>query len=274
MGNFENEKYKLVSFGLLIAIGLLVFFVIIPKYSSQPQSQSNNEIDFSTSEWIEQYMDENVGIFGKDFYQSTAFSYNIRSNKMVVTYVSQNSVDEIREFYLGLPGAELTGRNDETSLSIIAENSGQILKVYNYYSAVARVIELDLTLDSGTAEEIIKQLNNAYPIKDLEKINEINDLISGKLFGGYVRYRYDNFDDFVEPNRPVFSKAFFYDGTEKDFNQVIGSLNEAYPKNKYDDAQQTNFYKISGLVMMVSFLETDSNENIVSISVQQNFGGE
>ncbi len=48
---------------------------------------------------------------------------------MIVTYASQKSVEEARDHYSALPGAEQIGRNDETSLSIAADKNGQPFKI-------------------------------------------------------------------------------------------------------------------------------------------------
>ena len=188
---------------------------------------------------------------------------------MIATYASQKSIEEARDYYLALSGAELTGRNDETSLDITAENNGQKLRVYNYFSPVSRVFELDLTPDSSKAEQIISQLEEAFPEDEVATISEIEDLVSGEVFGGYVRYQYDNFDDFAHPNIPIYSRAYLYDGTEDDYNRTIDVLNEEYLNNKYDETQNTNYYKINGQIVSVSFFTTDENENVVSISIQK-----
>ena len=85
MENGET-KYKILSFALFIAITATIVFVIVPQYRPKTPEGSLENIDFSNSAWIERYMERGVGLFGKDFYVGTAFSYNIRSNKMVVTF--------------------------------------------------------------------------------------------------------------------------------------------------------------------------------------------
>lgn len=269
MDKKDDKKYTIISILLFAAIVAIIFFVIIPKYSPVTPDRIVEKIDFSNSVWIEQYVDKSVGIFGIDFYQNTAFSYTLSSNKMVVTYASQKSVEEARDFYSAFPGAKQSGRNDETSLNVTVEKDGQILQAYNYYSPISRVFELELTLNETNADKVISQLEKAYPVEELAKISEIKDIVSGKLFGGYVRYRYDNLDDFTYPNIPIFSRAFVYDSSEDDFNKTIKALNEAYPVNKYDDTQNTYYYQINGYIVSLSKFVTDLNENIVSIGIQK-----
>ena len=269
MGNKDNKKYTLLSIVMVLAIVAIILFVIIPKYSPVTPEKIVEKIDFSNSTWIEQYVDKSVGLFGKDFFQNTAFSYNKRSNKMVVTFASKKSVEEARNFYLALPGARETGKNDETSLNITAEKDGQIIKAYNYYSPIARVFELELTLDAINAIKVKNQLEESFPVDELVKISEIKSLISGETFGGYVRYRYDNLDDYAYPNIPIFSRAYVYDGTEEDFNSSINELNEAYPTNKFDETQNTHYYQINGNIVSLSSFVTDANENIVSVGIQK-----
>jgi hypothetical protein len=266
--NSKNQKYKNLTLILVVAIAAVFIFAIIPNYFPGRPGNSVEKIDFTNSAWIEQYIEENIGLFGKDFYVNTAFSYNIRSNKMIATYASQNTVEEAREHYLTLPGAEQFGRNDETSLNVVAEIDGQDLRVYNYYSSISRVFELEITLDEGRAEQVISQLEMAFPAEKLAKINGIENLVSGEVFGGYVRYHYDSFSGFAHPYVPIFSRAYFYEGSEDDFNNIINALNEAYPENLYDDTQNANYYKINGQIVSLVYLVTDSNENIVSISIQ------
>lgn len=274
MEKTDNNKYKFLSMILIVVIAAVIIFVIVPRFTPVTPDKIIENIDFSNSAWIEQYIEKTVGIYEKDFFHNTAFSYNIRSNKMVVTYVTQKSVEEVRNHYLSLSGAEQTGRNDETSLNIVAEANGEELRVYNYYSSVSRVIELELTLETSRADQVISQLETAFPAEEMAKISEIENLVSGEIFGGYVRYRYDDFDDFAHPNIPIFSRAYLYDDTEEDFNRTISKLNEAYSSNKYDETQNTNYYRINGQIVSISFFITDSNEKVVSISLQNEKDGE
>ena len=269
MKSTDNKKYTILSVMVFFAIAALIIFVIIPKYSPITPKRIVEKINFSNSTWIEQYTDKSVGLFGVDFYLETAFSYNVRSNKMAVSYASTKSVEEARTYYLALPGARETGRNDETSLGITAEKEGQLFRVYNIYSPIARVIKLELTLDQENADKVINQLEEAYPIEELVKIPEIKELISGEIFGGYVRYRYDNLDEFAYPNIPIFSRAFIYDGTVDDFNDTITLLNDAYPINKFDETQNTHYYQIDENIVSLSYLVTDENEKIVSVGIQK-----
>ncbi len=268
MKKTENNKYKIFAGIWILAIIAIVFFAIIPRFSPIPPDKVA-EIDFSNSLWIEQYVEDNGGIFGKDFFLSTAFSYNLRSNKMIATYASQKSIEEARDYYLALPGAEETGRNDETSLDVTADNNGQKLRAYNYFSQVSQVFELDLTPDASKAEQIISQLEKAFPADELAKISEIKDLVSGEVFGGYVRYQYDNLNEFTYPDIPIYSQAYIYDGTEDDYNRTIDVLKEVYSSNKYDETQDTYYFKINGQIVGVSYFITDADENVVSISIQE-----
>lgn len=269
MKNKDKIIYTILSIMVLFAIVAMVIFVIIPKYSPMTPKRIVHRINFSNSSWIEQYLDKSVGLFGLDFYLETAFSYNLRSNKMVASYASTKSVEEARTYYLALPGARETGRNDETSLDITAEKDGQVVRAYNYYSPIARVFKLELTLDDADAENVINQLEKAFPIEELTNIAEIKDILSGENFGGYVRYRYDNLDEYAYPNIPIFSRAFLFDGTEDDFHRIVIELNEAYPTYKFDETQNTHYYQINESIVSLSFLLTDSNEKIVSIGIQK-----
>jgi hypothetical protein len=269
MEKTENNTYKVLTVILVLAIAAIIIFVIIPKYWQASPDKSVDEIDFSNSAWIEQYVEDNAGIFGKDFFLNTAFSYNVRSNKMVATYASQESIEDARDYYLALPGAEQTGRNDETSLDVTAENNGQKLRVYNYFSRVSRVFELDLTPDASQAELIKSQLEEAFPAEEVAKISEIEDLVSGEVFGGYVRYQYDDLDDFAYPNIPIFSRAYIYEGTEEAYDGIIDDLQEVYPNNKYDETQNSHYFMIDGQVVSVNLFVTDANEKVVSVSIQE-----
>jgi hypothetical protein len=188
---------------------------------------------------------------------------------MVVSYASGKSVEEARNYYLTLPGARETGRNDGTNLNITAEIDGQVVHAYNYYSAIARVFKLELTLDAVKADIVINQLEKSFPVEELANISRIEDFISGETFGGYVRYRYDNLDEFNYPNIPIFSRAYVYNGTVEDFNRVVNELNEAYPTNKFDETQNTHYYQINEYIVSLSFLVTDANEKIVSVGIQK-----
>ena len=48
---------------------------------------------------------------------------------------------------------------------------------------------------------------------------EFEELVGGEVFGGYVRYDYDQFDGFAHPYVPIFSRAYFFDGTQEDFDK-------------------------------------------------------
>jgi hypothetical protein len=269
MKNNDSKKYTILSIVVFFAIVAIIVFVIFPKYSPLTPNKIIKKIDFSNSTWIEQYVDKSVGIYGIDFFLDTAFSYNLRSNKMVVSYASGKSVEDARNFYLALPGAKKTGRNDETNLNITAEKDGQVVQAYNYFSAIARVFKLEVTLDAVNAENVINQLEKSFPIEELANISKIKDFISGETFGGYVRYRYDNLDEFAFPNIPIFSRAYVYDGTVEDFNRITIELNETYPTNKFDETQNTHYYQINENIVSLSFFVTDANEKIVSVGIQK-----
>jgi hypothetical protein len=269
MGKFENRIYQVLSVLLIIGIVVVVLDVIVPKYTNPSPRKILTEIDFSSADWIEDYAERSVGIFGGDFYVNTAFSYNVRSNKLVVTYATQKSVDEIREFYLELPGAELDGRNDETSLNVSAVVDGQKVSVYNYYSSISRVVELELILDQDNAQLVIDQLGEAYPDLESGSIPELEAITEGEFFGGYVRYSYDQLDTFVQPYTPIFSKAYYYDGTEEDFLSVIESMIDRYPGYQFDETQDVYRFKIQGQIVSLGQIMTDSGEAVVSIALQQ-----
>ena len=188
---------------------------------------------------------------------------------MIVTYATQKSVSEVRDHYLALPGAEQVGRNDETSLNITARIEGQDLRIYNYYySPISRVIELELILDSVSAEQIILQLEDETPAQELEKIGEIQGFMAGDIFGGYVRYRYDELDEYAYPYIPIFSQAYLYPGVEEDFDSAITALNIEYSNYKYDQTQNTYYYKINKKIISINHFVTDLNEQVVSLSIQ------
>lgn len=265
----SDTKYKILSIVLTIAILATVAFLIVPNFLPKPPERIIEKIDFSNSTWIEQYMERSIDFFGKDFYVGTAFSYNVRSNKMIATYASLNSVEEAREHYLSIHGAELTGRNDEISLNVTAKIDGQDLRVYNYYSSISRVFELELTFNESRADIVIDQLEKAFPADTVIQIKGIEELVAGEIFGGYVRYDYDQFDGFSHPNVPIFSRAYFFDGSQADFDNIIDALNDKYPENRYEESQRASYYRINGQIVSITYLETDFNESIVTLSLQQ-----
>ena len=211
----KEKQFKILSIILMIAIISIIGFVIVPKYFQKTPEEKVEIIDFSSSKWIENFIEDQVGFYEKDFFLGSAFSYNPRSNRMIVTYSTQKGVSEIRDHYLSLPGAEQIGRNDETSLDITAQIEGQDLRIYNYYSPISRVIELELILDPVQAAQIIDKLGEAIPTSELTEISEIQDFLMGEIFGGYVRYRYDALDEYTYPYIPIFSQAYLYPGSRK-----------------------------------------------------------
>jgi hypothetical protein len=269
LDNKSNKRYAIISIILIGVIIAIVAFVIIPKYLPKSPDAILKKIDFSNSDWIGQYVDKSIGLFGNDFYLGTAFSYTPDSNKMVVTYASQKSVDEARNYYLSLPGAKESGRNDEGTMNVTAEVNGQNVKINNYFSSVARVFELDLDLTDTNAEKVISQLEKAFPVDVLTNIPEIQDIVSGEAYGGYVRYQFDNLDEYTYANIPIFSRAYLYNGTQEDFAQIIDAMNEAYPMNKYDETQGTYYYQINEYIVALTNFVTDSNENVVSVGIQK-----
>jgi len=260
-----NLIYQILSVLMIVGIGILVVDVIIPKYTPRTPERMIKEIDFSNSQWIEEYAENTIGLYGKDFLVNTAFTYNIRSHKMIVTYASQNSVEETREYYLTLPGAELTGRNDETSLNIIIQENDQTARIYNYYSAVSRVFELELTLPPALAEQAIDQLAVAFPSIDNP---ELQQLIAGEVFGGYVRYRYDRLDEIYFPDVPIFSRAYLFTGDESDFQAVITAMTATYPDYWYNESQDTHHFRIDDQILSLGDFLTDAGESVVSIAIQ------
>jgi len=264
----KENQFKILAILLVIAIISIIGLVIVPKYLQKTPEETVEIIDFSSADWIEKIMEDQVGLFEKDFFLNSAFSYNPRSNRMLVTYATQKSVSEVRDHYLALPGAEQTGRNDETSLNITVQIEGQDLRIYNYYSPITRVIELELTLDSVQATQTIDQLGEAIPTSELNGISEIQDFMIGEVFGGYVRYRYDELDEYTYPFTPIFSRAYLYPGSEEDFDTALTALNKTYIDFKYDQTQNTYYYKINNQIISINLFVTDLNEQVVSLSIQ------
>ncbi len=269
MDTKENRIYQILSILLIIGIVVLVLDVIIPKYSKPTPEKIIKEIDFSNPDWIEEYAERSVGIYGEDFFVNSAFTYNVRSHKMIVTYASQQSVEEIREYYSNLPGAELTGRNDETSLNITAGEKGQTVRVYNYYSPISRVIELDINLESDQAQLVISQLEDAFPAEVVAAIPQLQEISGGEVFGGYVRYGYDELDAYSYPYLPIFSRGYFFGGTEEDFLNLIADLSAAYGEYRYDESQDTYYYRIPNWILSLGHFETDSGDTVVTITLQE-----
>ncbi len=270
MMNKDQRKYLILSILLLAAIVAIVGFVIIPRYLPGTAEQGSELIDFTDSAWIEQYVEANVGIYASDFFVNSAFTYNLRSNKMIVTYATQKSVEEVRDHYLTLPGAVLSGRNDETSLNIKADLEGGDLRIYNYYSPISRVIEIELVLPLEEAQVVINQLVDIFPDQELEGISGFNDLISGEIFGGYVRYRYDELDEYNYPNIPIYSRAYLYTGSEDDFHESIEALRKIYPDFRHDETRGADYFRIENQIVSVSLFTTDLEETVVLISLQEN----
>jgi hypothetical protein len=133
---------------------------------------------------------------------------------------------------------------------------------------------LELTLNPTSAEQVSSQLDQAFPAEELAEISGIEGFVSGKFFGGYVRYQYDNLDNFSHPYIPIYSRAYLYDGSEDEFNSAINNLNQEYPGYRYDETQNTHYYKINGQIVAISFFVTDSNEKVISIGLQKENDGE
>ena len=269
MDTKENRIYQIISILLIIGIVVLVLDVIVPRYSKPTPQKILKEIDFSNPDWIEGYAELSPGVFGEDFFVNTAFTYNVRSNKMIVTYASQNTVDEIREFYAALPGAELGERNDETSLNLTVPDQGQTVRIYNYFSPVSRVIELEISLEPENAQLVIGQLEEAYPEGALAAVPELQQISQGEVFGGYVRYSYDELDPFTYPYLPIFSRGYFFSGTEEDFLGVMTAMSAAHGEYRYDETQDTYYFRIQGWILSLGHFQTDSGETVVSVSIQQ-----
>lgn len=268
MDTKENRIYQIISILLIIGIVVLVLDVIVPRYSKPTPQKILKEIDFSSPDWIEHYAELSPGVFGEDFFVNTAFTYNVRSNKMIVTYASQNSVDEIREYYAALPGAELSERNDETSLNLTVQDQGQKVRVYNYFSPVSRVIELEINLEPDNAQLVISQLEEAFPDGVLAAVPELQEILGGEVFGGYVRYSYDELDPFTYPYLPTFSRGYFFSGTEEDFLDVISALGAAQGEYRYDETQDTHYFRVQGWIFSLGHFQTDLGETVASISIQ------
>ena len=46
-------------------------------------------------------------------------------------------------------------------------------------------------------------------------------------------------------------------------------MNRAFPDYRYDETQDVYYYRIGGKIISVSYFVTDSGEQIVSISIQE-----
>ena len=107
-----------------------------------------------------------------------------------------------------------------------------------------------------------------FPAQELEKIDDIQKFMAGDIFGGYVRYRYDELDEYTYPYIPIFSRAYIHSGVEEDFDSAITALNKEYSNYKYDQTQNTYYYKINNQIISINHFVTDLNEQVVSLSIQ------
>jgi len=110
-------------------------------------------------------------------------------------------------------------------------------------------------------------LGDEFPAQKLEKIDDIQEFMVGDIFGGYVRYRYDELDEYTYPHIPIFSQAYLFPGLEE-FESAITALNKEYSNYKYDQTQNTYYYKINNQIISINQFVTDLNEQVVSLSIQ------
>jgi hypothetical protein len=96
----------------------------------------------------------------------------------------------------------------------------------------------------------------------------LDEVVTGDFFGGYVRYRYDELDEIHSPNTPIFSRAYLFNGTDIEYQDMIDDLIAAYPDHRFEETQNADYFRIKGQMVSVSKFTTDLGETVISISHQ------
>lgn len=225
-------------------------------------------IDFSSSAWLDAYMEEALPAYGRDFTQSAAFSYSGGAGKFVLLYASEAGVEEIRDHYKTSHAAREQGRNDGTALDLALELEGGTARIVNYFSPVSRVVEQELRPEPELVQRVREQLEAAYPQAAAEAALEGTGLTDGQVYGGYVRYTYDALDPYFDQGAPIFSRAYVDSGEEGDYQAALDLLKGRFARSSYVEAENATYFQLEEGVLSLSRFENGEQKQIVTVNLQ------
>lgn len=227
-----------------------------------------SEIDISTSAWLDAYMEQTLSAYGRDFTQSAAFSYSGEEGKFVLLYATKAGVGELRDYYVAEYAAQESGRNDDTALDLTVELEEATARIVNYYSPVSRVVEQELRPAAALVGRVREQVEAAFPQTAAEQALEGTGLLDGQVYGGYVRYTYDDLDPYFEQGAPIFSRAFLDPLGERGYQAALEGLRDRYPQHSYVEAENATYFQMEQGVLSLSRFTNGEQKEIVSISLQ------
>jgi hypothetical protein len=212
---------------------------------------------------------EKTDLYGMDFIESAGFSVQPAGGKIVMLYASEKPVSEVRDYYKKQRNAIENGRNDDTALNLEMDTDAGRAKLVNYYSGVCQVYEMTLYLNKDMADRYGNLLEKSIPEQSIRKALKGTELGTGKKYGEYVRYLYDDMDEYFKKDKPIFGCAFRFGEDEASFQRELLEMKTNFPQNSYDKDQKTTYLQLENGIMGISFQDGIGSGKTISVSIQE-----
>lgn len=266
----ETDDSKNLYKVLCVVLGVLLC-ISAASFISSPSIglESSDRTDISNSRWLDQLMKDKTDLYGMDFIESAGFSMQPAGGKIVVLYASEKPVSDVRDYYKKQRNAIENGRNDETALNLEMDTDAGRAKLVNYYSGVCQVYEMTLYLKKDIAARYGDCLEKSIPEQSIRKALSGTELGTGKKYGEYVRYLYDDMDEYLKKDEPIYGCAFEFDKEEASFESELQKMKTSFSHNSYDKDQKTTYLQLENGVMGISLQDITGGGRTVSISIQE-----
>jgi hypothetical protein len=247
---------------LIIAIAAAVWFGLLPRY------RAHQTPDLSDNTWIEQLQEEKITLFNKDFYDACSVTYSPDQVTLNVRYFSKAPLSEVREKYKALLDnpAEF-GDNTDLNMNLSGKLNGLDVSISSYYfEMITQIYDVKIILEKKEGESLRAIIEKNYPIRVLEA-NSMLKAFTGEEYGGYVLYNYDEFDQYLYPDIPIYSRAYHYGGTTDDFDAIAAVLATQYEDSHWNQPLHVLDYRDGENNITLGYIEGQKG-NLVMINVQ------
>lgn len=253
---------KLLKNALILALVFVTVFSVV-YFGLKPRPP-----DLSNSEWIFAAIRSGVKPQEADHRISAAFRwlYEPLEFRYEIVYASRTGVVETRDFYQKqLTDPVDTG--DDAVLRLSGKVAGETCTVRNYYSKVANIYCLTLTIHwSRLRSEGLREMVKAQPVIDFDRPDgPFTDLTKLKPYGNFIFYNLDPLDKSLPLNKPVQSAAWVLgQGAESGEALIVSIRDRAGLRAEGGKLVGT----VEGLAVEVATMRTDLGVDLITVRFQ------
>ena len=233
-GKSAGKSMKLTviaAIGIVTAAAAIVCLyrftgVFTPKITEKRVAQ---KMDIREPKWVEKLIEDTVPSFKKDFPIYSAFSVSGGRYFVTHVYATRAGLEDVRAHYKGvLENPRAAEKNDVAVLGLDGEAAGRKVSIQNFFSEVSNLIQVEMEISGGYADQIWRKVNDAFPERALAAAPEIAAFAGGESTEGYIMWNFDDYADDFYASLPIYSRAYPFNGTREELEQKINALGESF----------------------------------------------